>query len=259
MEEIFFPKTKLIRNLVLGQQRIIEELEKIFYGKTHVYIDYANVLPWSKKLGWHIDLERLYQFFGSFKTIQCVKFYYGTLLSEQRSINCIQYAKNCGYEVITKPVKIMRFSIDASSVPINAPALLESFISKSLLNKFDLETIEFLNEKLRELNKKGLRYLEDRKCNFDVEIGRDILLDEARNGVDSFVLWSGDSDFADPIRKLLRVKKRVTLFATARRVSRELSLLGKEGLFIFDIQKIGRFICRNGEMQKGSHERTPKL
>jgi len=78
---------------------------------------------------------------------------------------------------------------------------------------------------------------------FDVEIGRDILTDYDKNGIENFVLWSGDSDFADPIKQLLINGKKVVIFATARRVSSELSALTKDGLFIFDIQKIRNFIC----------------
>lgn len=98
------------------------------------------------------------------------------------------------------------------------------------------------------MNKKGELYIEDRKCNFDVEIGVDMLLDFERNGTGTYVLWSGDSDFADPVRKLLQAGKKVVLFATARKVSRELSGLREEGLVIFDIQKIRQFICWKKEL-----------
>jgi hypothetical protein len=68
-------------------------------------------------------------------------------------------------------------------------------------------------------------------------------VDHLKDGIDTFVLWSGDSDFADPIRQLLADGKKVLIFATARRVASELNALQKEGLFIFDIQKIRNFIC----------------
>jgi len=88
------------------------------------------------------------------------------------------------------------------------------------------------------------------KCNFDVEIGRDMLLDYAQKNVDLFVLWSGDSDFADPIEQLLNDGKKVFLFATARRVASELNVLQSKGLFIYDIQKIKNFICWKKEMDQ---------
>jgi hypothetical protein len=91
------------------------------------------------------------------------------------------------------------------------------------------------------MNNKGETFIEDRKCNFDVEIGVDMLMDNERGSADTFILWSGDSDFADPIKKLLSSGRKVVLFATARRVSRELSDLKSQGLLIFDIQKIRDF------------------
>ncbi len=75
-----------------------------------------------------------------------------------------------------------------------------------------------------------------------------MLLDCERNIAEKFVLWSGDSDFADPIKKLLATGRKVFLFATARKVSKELSALTNEGLIIFDIQKINTFICWRDEL-----------
>ena len=75
-----------------------------------------------------------------------------------------------------------------------------------------------------------------------------MLIDYDKNGVENFVLWSGDSDFADPVKQLLQDGKKVALFATARRVSTELNELKSQGLIIFDIQKIRNFICWNKEI-----------
>ncbi len=99
------------------------------------------------------------------------------------------------------------------------------------------------------------------KCNFDVEIGVDMLLDCERNSGQTFILWSGDSDFADPVEKLMSAGKKVILFATARKVSTELSALTEKGLMIFDIQKIRNFICwkRELERKRDPDEGAPKL
>ncbi|MCK5015843.1 MAG: NYN domain-containing protein, partial [Candidatus Peribacteraceae bacterium] len=64
---------------------------------------------------------------------------------------------------------------------------------------------------------------------------------------DTFILWSGDSDFADPIDKLIEQDKKVILFATSRKISRELNAMKKKGLIIFEISKIRNFICWNRE------------
>lgn len=200
-------------------------------------------------------MKRLKQLLGSFDTVREIKFYSGTLVGDKKSEELIKEAGECAYKVVTKPVKIMRISIDVSSISPESPEILKQFIRPPLLQKLNLETIKLLNTKLRELNQHGILWLGDRKCNFDVEIGRDMLIDFAGDQVDNFVLWSGDSDFADPIRQLLGAGKRVVLFATARRVATELNDLVESGLFIFDIQKIRDFICWPKEifhkMQRG--------
>ena len=77
-----------------------------------------------------------------------------------------------------------------------------------------------------------------------------MLLDCERNSAETFVLWSGDSDFSDPIEKLISTGKKVVLFATARKISKELAALSKKGLMIFDIQKIRDFICWKRELER---------
>ena len=242
---MFNPKTEKIEKLAKQYPEIITKLEGIFAGKTNIYIDYANVAYWQNKLGWRFDIKRLKRFLDSFDNINAVKIYYGTLDGDKRSEELMNAFAKYNYDVKTKPVKIMRWSIDVSSIESNSPAILRDFISKPLLRKFKLETIEYLNQQLKELNDQGMKYIEVRKCNFDVEIGRDMLLDFERNGVDTFILWSGDSDFADPISQLIDDKKNVHIFATARRISRELS---ETGVQMFDIKKIKEFICRNKDL-----------
>ncbi len=237
---MFIPRIKRIEKLAEIFPETIKELEIIFSKKSNVYIDWSNVIHWQEKLGWHIHLKRLKQLLDSFDTIQSVKLYEGTLAGNNLSINSIQDSKNMGYDVRTKPVKLMQISIDTSSIPINSPSLLQSFIKKGLLSKFNLETIEFLNSKLTEFNKQGTLFIEEKKCNFDVEIGRDMLLDFDKNGVDNFILWSGDSDFVDPISQLKSDGKNVYLFATTGTVSSELNYIKVP---IFEIKKIREFIC----------------
>ena len=245
---MFKPISERIEQHAAAYPEKIAELEKIFNKKTNVYIDYANVRPWVQKLGWHVDLKRLKQLLNSFDTIGEVKLYHGTLVGNEQSETVIAEAKHLGYIVKTKPVKIMKLSIDASSIAPNSPDLLKDFIRKPLLAKLKVETIEALNSELKLLNQQGIFYVEDLKSNFDVEIGRDMLRDYDADGLENFILWSGDSDFADPVQQLLEDKKNVVLFATARRVATELNELRSKGLLIFDVQKIREFICYKKEM-----------
>jgi len=247
---MFSPKTERIRNIAKDKRKVINQLDSIFDEKTHIYIDYANVRPWSEKLGWHIDLKRLKQFLDSFSTIEAINFYNGYLEGNKRSERERIETENCKYILRTKPVKIMNFSINASSILPDSTVLLDQFVRRALLEKYEIGTIEYLNECFKDMNKKGEYFIEDMKCNFDVEIGVDMLLDCERNSVESYILWSGDSDFVDPVRKLISAGKKVILFATARKVSKELSALVAKGLMIFDIQKIRDFICWRRELER---------
>lgn len=245
---MFTPSSDRLKRLGEMHPNKIGELEELFNKKTNVYIDYANVRPWASKLGWHIDLKRLKQLLHAFGTIHEVKLYNGTLVGDAQSEEMMRKIVSLGYIVKTKPVKIMKLSIDVSSVALNSPDLLKNFIRKPLLEKLRIETVEALNSELKILNQQGILYVRDLKSNFDVEIGRDMLRDYDTDSLETFVLWSGDSDFADPVKQLLDDGKRVILFATARRVSSELNSLCSSGLLIFDIQKIKEFICFKKEM-----------
>jgi len=242
---MFKPSTERIRLLAKLYPKTIRQFNLLFNKKTAVYIDFANVVHWSKKLKWHVDLRRLKQLFNSFRNIKYVHFYNGVVEGDKRSEDIIRGALRLGYQVTSKPVKKMQLSIDVSSIPKNSPNILQNFIKKSLLRKFSIETIEYLNTQLEDLNKKGIKFIEHWKCNFDVEISRDMLIDYEHNGIDNFILWSGDSDFADPINKLIKAKKSVAIFATARRVSPELS---STGVMVFEIWKIKEFICWKKEI-----------
>lgn len=107
---MFTPKTERIANIAKDKQGVIGQLDSIFSAKTRVYIDYANVRPWSGKLGWHIDLKRLKQFLDSFGTIEAINFYNGYLVGNERSEKEKTEAEDCKYILRTKPVKIMNFS-----------------------------------------------------------------------------------------------------------------------------------------------------
>jgi len=245
----FSPKTAAIRSLYTTKPKAVNEITKLLSGESRVYIDYANVRPWSQKLGWHIDPKRLKQFLDSFDAVKEVSIYQGTLVGDVKSEAEVKELHRLKYRVRTKDVKIMRLSIDATSVPDDSTTLIRQFVRRALLRQFDLQTVEYINGKLYEMNKRGLRYIEDRKCNFDVEIGVDMLLDAHKTKAQVFCLWSGDSDFTDSVSQLLGQGKKVILFATTRRVSKELSAMASQGLIIFDIAKIRNYICWKKEIK----------
>ncbi len=249
---MFKAKTKRIDLIskLKKENKAISQLEGLFKGNVNMYIDYANVRPWANRLDWNIEPKRLWQFLRSFNNVKSIKLYDGTLVgnkaSEEKSKKMESVFRD---DFITKSVKVMKHSIDYTSIKPDSTNLLEQFIRRCLIRKYDVDTIEKLNIKFKDMNQKGEYYIEDRKCNFDVEIGRDMLLDFERNSVDTFVLWSGDSDFYDPVKQMLSDGKKVVLFATARKIAKELNELISEGLFVFDLQKIRNFICWKKQIQ----------
>lgn len=107
---MFEPKTDRIENLAKNNTEVTKQLESLFIGNVNMYIDYANVRPWSNKLGWHIDVKRLKQFFDSFDNVDSIKFYNGTLEGDKDSEDFVKKIVGCKYDVKTKPVKLMAFS-----------------------------------------------------------------------------------------------------------------------------------------------------
>lgn len=265
---MFESKTERIKILAQIFPNRIEELQKIFTENSVIYIDWANVIHWQEKLDWHIDLIRIKQFLDSFTNIKQIRFYGGTLSGNYKSEQQIEEAVRAGYTVSTKPVKIMKVSIDVSSISAESPEIIKSFLKKSLLKKLDIETITFLNTKLGSLNQQGIKFLEEQKCNFDVEIGRDMLSDFNSNEYQNFILWSGDSDFQSPVKQLLEALKKVFIFSISGRVTPELEELKVP---VFDIRKIREFICWSKDIPeaiktkmdqikaKGTSEEAPKL
>lgn len=79
---MFKPKTERIRQLAKEYPERISELGQIFDKSTNIYIDFANVMGWQDRLGWHISLKRLKQLLDSFDTVRDVKFYSGTLVGD---------------------------------------------------------------------------------------------------------------------------------------------------------------------------------
>jgi uncharacterized LabA/DUF88 family protein len=240
---MFRPSTSRIQKIAERFPAAIASLQSVFDQENITYIDWGNVRNWSNRLGWHVCQRRLYQFMRSFDGPTTPKLYYGCDQGVAESHAFIQSAKQIGYEVHTKSVKHIRLTIDVSSISAESPDIIKNFIFGRLLNTFSVEMIKQLNDHLRELNRKGIDFFEDLKCNFDVEIGRDMLADAVLSGANSYTLWSGDSDFADPVKDLLAQRKSVTVFGTSGMISRELNQLRAQGLQIFDVKKIKEYIC----------------
>lgn len=244
---MFETKSETLNHLAEKFPKRIKELENIFNKKTNIYIDYANTLSWSDRLHFNIDLKRFYKFFRSFKNVDKIYFYYWTLDWNEKSEKLIKDALEYWYDVKTKPVKIMKKSIDTTSIDPSSTAILDNFIRKSLLIELKVSTIEYLNEKLWELNKQWLKFIEDRKCNFDVEIWIQMHEDMRNWNIENFILLSWDSDFYDIIEQLNVNSNKIFIFSTAWKISRELN---DSSAIVYDLKKIKNFICWKKQMDQ---------
>lgn len=249
---MFIPKTEKIEQIEEIFPNRIEELESIFDKPTNIYIDYANIFSWHSKLHFHIDWKRFFQFFKSFSSVENIYFYNWTLNWDKDSENLIKFVKKIWYNVSTKQVKIMKKSIDVRNIDIKTnTSILEQFIKRSLLKQFNIEVIEYLNNYLLKLNNIWIYFIEDKKCNFDVEIWNQMLEDMSKNEIKNFVLLSGDSDFTTIINQITNLWNKSHIFSTAWRISKELSL---SKWIIYDLKKIRDFICRNSEITEKAKE-----
>lgn len=243
---MFKPKTQKIKDIYSKKKSQPNFLDKkVFKGKTNVYIDWANVIYWSDKLGWHIDEKRLYQFFTSFNQIAEIKMYEGYFEDSKDSKKLIKDFENIGYTVRTKPVKEIHIPIDAKSIPLDDTTVIKRIISKGLLQKLPIGAIEQINRIIRDINNSGDFYLIQHKCNFDVEMASDIRVDHLSNSdIDTFVILSGDSDFIDAVDYLSDQGKNVVVISTRGRISYELN---NSSAYIYDIRQLKNFVCWNRE------------
>lgn len=241
---MFTPKTSRIAAIQRLYPASITSLDPHFGAENISYVDWGNVRNWSNRLGWHVCHKRLHQFATGFSGPTKLKFYFGTDPSLPGSQELNEEVRRLGYEVHTKPVKHIRLPIDVSSISAESPDIVKNFVFPALLKTLSVDMVRTLNEHLRGLNRAGVYAFEDLKCNFDVEIGRDMLLDSLLSPqVETYSIWSGDSDFADPIASLLADGKRVVVFGVSGMIARELNQLRDNGLTIFDVKKIKEYIC----------------
>lgn len=184
-------------------------IKKLVKGKTLVFIDYANIKAWVADKELFVDLKVLYDAL-KVKGVEKILFYYGTDPLNPASFAFLSKLRAFGYEVVTKPVKYLKISL---------LELLNKRVNQELLKKLSPKTRRTLLTEIKKLEKSGVR-LHSPKANFDVEIALDMILFSDR--FDSFVLFSGDGDFA-PIVKHLRAKgKRVVVISGRKFLAGEL-------------------------------------
>ncbi len=206
-------------------------------GNAIVLIDWSNIRNQQNKLGWNIDLEKLYQWLISHEEINKIQFFYG-YENNEKSKKFLKKVQSFGYEVITKEVKYLNIFLENSNFKEKAKkidSLIEDLnwpIASAMVedengNEIDDERIINEDQKI-ELEEALFNIIKEPieipKCDFDVEITTEIM--KHFDDFQTIILLSGDGDFAYPIEECLKNDKQVVIISGFKKG--KWSSIGKE-------------------------------
>ena len=173
------------------------------------FLDLTNMFHWQDTLKWNFSIYYVIKQLLSIKSVKEVRVYYGLNRREmQKSENFHQRLRKTGAIVISKPVKWIRKNITKSL-----------FVRPSTLDLFDSNAHSKLDELIEYLQKQDI-VIEEPKCNFDVEIALDML--DNIDKVSGILLFSGDSDFKEPLERFKLKGKNNYVFGVRGQVGAEL-------------------------------------
>jgi len=199
-------------------------------GKTAVFIDWANVYGWKKSLKKEVDPEKLFGYFKKYPQVEEINFYYGKD-KHPKSKQFLKKMEEVGFRVISKEVKYIPVSLDSSHFRNIAKEVKTSLIATSTLKTEEVEQL------LQILSKKILR----RKCDFDIEIVMDVY--RCLQTIDTYILFSGDGDFAPLYNLLIRLKKQVIIIFAHGHLGKEIYQI-KQGIFTKAVDKLNMDLFR---------------
>ncbi len=198
-------------------------------GPTIVLIDWANVFNWFRGGKFELDPQRLFDALKKYPNIEKIYIFVGED-EHEKSKEFLKKVQEIGFEVVTKKVKYMRL-----------------FIEKS----------PFWNEIKKYVPEQVLKKLSDDpilkpKCDFDVEIATRLLLDI--DHFHTFVLFSGDGDYAPVIEEIMLRQKRVFVVAQPRALGREFRAMMEKKVhpLLVDIADLGLLSRRKFPPRKKS-------
>lgn len=177
--------------------------------KTLVLIDYANIRSSAAYMKKRTDLAVLYKYLRTLPYVDKIAIYYGTDPRNPRSITFMNWLKSSGYEVNSKDVKYMK---------LNLKDTIFNSRTKQAFSHLDPAVVKQMEDNISLLEASGAVF-EQQKCNLDIEIALDIA-----NGLktyDSFILFSGDSDFENVLKLAKANGKHVTVIALRKFTSGE--------------------------------------
>lgn len=159
------------------------------------YLDLTNMFHWQDVLKWGFRIEDVIIQLQKISSIKEIKVFYGfNEKNPNTSYALRRRIGKTGATLRTKSVKFIKKTIDE--------ALL---FKRSTRTLFDDGINSKLEELITELRRLGT-FIEEPKCNFDVEIAMEIMDDLEK--ISAVLLFSGDSDLAAPLeRAKLKGKK----------------------------------------------------
>ena len=173
------------------------------------YLDLSNMFHWQKVLKWKFRFEDIISGLFAIKSMREIRVYYGL---DERNLRKSKYfhqrIKNTGAILRSKPVKYIRKTINE--------ALL---FKERTLNLFDNHMKNRVKEFVKEVQNTGI-FIEEPKCNFDVEMTMD-MLDDPREA-SGILLFSGDSDFYALLKRMKTKGKRIYVVGIRGQTSKEL-------------------------------------
>mgnify|MGYP003590110766 CR=1 FL=1 len=112
--------------------------------------------------------------------------------------------------------------------------------SQNVLNLMK-KNAQCLHKSLLTLNEIITKEIKRRKCDFDVEISRDIY--KNFNEIDTLILFSGDGDFKAIIEDFIRSNKKVIVVYGAGHLGKEISSLN-DGIFKCNVKRLREFVSK---------------
>jgi uncharacterized LabA/DUF88 family protein len=200
------------------------DINKKEYGKIFSFIDFANVNKWFQydNQDWNnklladneclsIDLNKLKNFADIIADKS--RLYYGEDPKNQKSL---------GFTYVVRKIFEKR-----------------NVITKDLQKiKHYIESEEKLASKIITTDEDGKKYIEIRKCNFDVEISVDAI--KMINHYDTFCIFSGDADFVC-LNNFLKKKGKKIIIVKGGYIT---SKLRKTANLIINAQNIKKYVVK---------------
>ncbi len=173
------------------------------------YLDMTNMFHWQDTLEWQFSVYDIIKQLIGIRALKEVRVYYGLNERElEKSERFHKRMRECGAIVITKPVKWIKKKIEK-----------KLFVTSFTLNRLDENARYKLDEFITYLQEQKIG-IEEPKCNFDVEMALDIL--DATERVSGILLFSGDSDLCEPLKRLKLKGKKIYVFGVRGQVAKEL-------------------------------------